>query len=71
MSSKESATILPKYTNINNYDINLEIDKHLPETIYSLRLVKLETLEIYIKTNFGHQYIRSFKSLVCVLIFFI
>ena len=38
--------------------------------IYSLNLVKLETLKIYIKNNLANGFIRSSKFLVKTSIFF-
>lgn len=47
---------------INKYYINLLDDKQLfYSPIYSLALVKLETLKIYIKINLFNNFIKSFK----------
>lgn len=63
--------MLPKYTEINTYAINLEEDKQrFYRLIYSLGLVRLEILRIYIKTNFGNSFICSLKSLTGALILF-
>lgn len=49
---------LSKNTSINNYSINLVDDKLLPYCpIYSLRIVKLETLKSYIKINLVTRFI--------------
>ena len=40
------------------------------EPIYSLELVELETLKIYIKTNLANSLIRPFKSLIKASILF-
>lgn len=41
--------ILFKHFNINDHKINLELDKYLfYRLIYNLKLIKLETLKIYI-----------------------
>ena len=60
-----------KYTIINNHFIKLEKNKQLFfKLIYSLRLIKLEIMKIYIKTNLVNDFIQFFKSLIKVLIFF-
>ena len=49
---------LLEYTKINNYTIKLEKDKQLFfSLIYILRLIKLKTLKIYIKTNLASNFI--------------
>ena len=69
--SKKSFTVLPAYTEINTYVINLEEDRLPPYgPIYSLKLMKLETLKIYIKTNLANSFIRLSKSSVDVPILF-
>ena len=61
--SKKSAVVLPKHTKINTYAINLEKDKQpLYGLIYTLGLVKLEILNIYVKTNLANSFIRLSKS---------
>ena len=63
---------LPEYTGINNHSINLLNDrKLLYGPIYSLRLLELETLKTYIKTNLDSGFIRPFKSHANILILFI
>ena len=48
---------------INEYAIELKEDKQpLFGLIYSLGLVELETLKIYIKTNLANGFICHFKS---------
>ena len=50
-------------TRINEYAIKLEESKQLLfSLIYSLKLVELEILKIYIKINLANSFIRSFKS---------
>ena len=62
---------LLKYTGINNYAIKL-VDHWQPlySLIYSLNPIELETLKTYIKNNLVNGFIKSFKSLVRVLIIF-
>ena len=49
-------------TGINNQAINLIKSKQtLYGLIYSLGLIKLETLKIYIEINLANRFIRSFK----------
>ena len=56
--SAEYIMELPENTRINEYAIQLEEDKQLSfGPIYSLRLVKLETLKTYIKTNLVNGFI--------------
>ena len=60
-----------EYIEINDYAIELVDDWQSPyRHIYSLRLVKLEILKTYIKTNLANTFIRSSKFLVKALIFF-
>ncbi len=55
---------------INNHTIKLIDDwQPLYNPIYSLGLVELEILKIYIKTNLANGFIRPSKSPVGVLIF--
>ena len=59
----EYAAELPENTRMNEHAIKLEDDKQLPfRLIYSLRLVELETLKTYIKTNLANGFIRPSKS---------
>ena len=56
--SKESATVLPERTGINEHAIKLEDGKQPPDRpIYSLGPVELETLKTYIKTNLANGFI--------------
>ena len=49
---------LSKYIKMNNYDIKLQKSKQpIFGPIYSLRLIKLEMLKIYIKTNLANNFI--------------
>lgn len=62
---------LPEYIGINMYIIELVDNKQpLYYPIYSLEIVKLETLKSYIKTNLANSFIRPFKSLADTLILF-
>ena len=62
---------LPKHMRINNYTIKLIDDpQSLYGPIYSLSLVKLETLKTYIENNLINNFIGSFKSLFRAFIFF-
>ena len=63
MFSKESATVLPEYTEINMHAVDLEEGKQPPYgPIYSLGLVKLETLNTYIEINLANGFICPSKS---------
>ena len=54
----KNAIKLLKYTKINNYAIKLEKNKQsLFNSIYSLELVELEILKIYIKTSLVNNFI--------------
>lgn len=69
---KQSATKLFKHFDINKYLINLGPDKQLYyDPIYSLELVKLETLKTYIKTNLANGFIWPSKSPAKASILFI
>ena len=60
--SKKSAKVLPKHTGMNKHAIEKEDGKQPSyELIYSLGLVGLETLKIYIKTNLANGFIQSLK----------
>lgn len=55
---KKSTIIIPKHIKINIYAINLEKNKRLPyKQIYSLKLLKLKILKIYIEINLGNKFI--------------
>ena len=67
----ENIVELSENTRINEYAIKLEKGRQLFfEFIYSLRLIKLETLKTYIKTNLANNFIQSFKSPTETLILF-
>ena len=69
--SPKLATKLPKYIKINDYAIELVDDWQPPYSlIYSLGLVELETLKVYIEKNLANGFIKPFKSLVRVSILF-
>ena len=60
-----------KHTKIIYYIIKLKDDwQPLYGFIYSLELVKLETLKAYIKNNRANSFIRLFKSSIRASIFF-
>lgn len=63
---------LLEHTKINNYAINLIDDKLLLyRLIYSLKLVELKTLKIYIKNNLANGFIKPLKLSLIALILFI
>lgn len=69
---KESVAELPKPSNINKHIINLELDKRtLHRPIYSLRLIELKILTIYIETNLANNFIQLSKFSIKALILFI
>ena len=60
-----------KNSKIIKYAIELEKGRQLLfGSIYSLRLIKLETLKTYIKTNLVTGFICFFKLFARILIFF-
>ena len=62
---------LAEYIKINDYTIELKKDKQLSfKLIYSLGLVKLETLKTYIKTNLANSFIWFSKSSINIFILF-
>ena len=67
----ENTVELSENIGINKYAIKLEEDKQpLFGPIYSLELVKLETVKTYIKINLANGFIRPFKSSAKAPIFF-
>ena len=69
---KESSNVLPEQTGANKYAIQLEQGKQPPYgSLYSLGLIELKTLKIYIKTNLANGFIRILKSPASTLAFFI
>ena len=61
--SKEKTLVLPERIKLNEHAINLEDGKQPPYgTIYSLGLVKLETLKTYIKIHLETGFIQPSKS---------
>ena len=67
----DSAAQLPEQIGINDQSINLLYDKQLRYgPIYSLGLVELETLKIYIKANLASGFIKLSKSPIDALILF-
>ena len=67
----ENVAELPKYTGMNGHAIKLEESKQ-PSfgSIYSWKLVELETLKTYIKTNLVNSFIQLSKFLAGAHIFF-
>lgn len=62
---------LLKHTSINNYIIKLKESKSpFYSLIYSLGLIKLKLLKTYIKIILANGFIKSFKLLARVIIFF-
>ena len=62
---------LLKYININNYIIKFKKNKQsFFKLIYSLKLIKLKILKIYIKINLINKLIKLFKSYTKNFIFF-
>ena len=61
--SKESATVLLEYIEINIHTIDLKKGKLLPyRPMYSLKPVELETPNTYIETNLANGFIYPLKS---------
>lgn len=61
-----------EYTRVNNHFINLVKDQQLLyKPIYSLGLIELETLKMYIETNLSNGFIKPFKFPTITTIFFI
>lgn len=70
--SPKLAVEFSEYTKINNHTIDLINGKQsFYRPIYNLKLVKLEILKTYIKTNLVNNFIRSSKSLANALILFV
>ena len=69
--SLDLASELPEHTGINHHAIK-PVDGQQPPygPIYSLGLMKLETLKAYIKTNLANEFIRPSKSPANVPILF-
>ena len=68
----DSAVKLREHTRINDHPIDLLDDKQPPYgLIYSLGLVKLETLKTYIKANLASGFIRPSKSPASAPILFV
>ena len=62
---------LSKHMKINNHAIELVDDEQLSYGfIYSLSLIKLKTLKIYIKNNLANGFIKPFKFFAKASIFF-
>lgn len=69
---KESATKLPKYSDINKHVIDLEpSNQPFYNLIYSLGPIKLKTLKTYIKINLTNCFIWSSKSPAEAFILFV
>ena len=66
------ANILLEQTGVNEYAIELEKSKQPPyRPIYSLELVELKILKIYIKANLANGFIRASKTSANTLILFV
>ena len=69
---KDLVAKLLEATKINDHSIDLIKGQQPPyRSIYSLGLVKLETLKIHIKTNLVNSFIRPSKSSVGAFILFV
>lgn len=69
--SLDLAAKLSKYTEINDYAINLIDNKQLPyNPIFSLESIKLKIIKTYIEINLANSFIRSFKFSIDTPIFF-
>ena len=69
--SPKLAVNLLKYMGINDHIIKLINDcQPLYDFIYNIGLVKLEILKTYIENNLDNGFIRLFKFLVQIAIFF-
>lgn len=69
--SVEETLVPPKCTKLNKQAIKRENGKQPPyRLIYSLKLVELETLKIYIETYLKTEFIQPSKSSVSAFIFF-
>ena len=69
--SKKSAEVLPKRMEINKYAIKLQKSKQLSYgPIYSLGLIELKALKIYIEINLANNLIWPSKSPAWALIFY-
>ena len=67
----ENIAKLSENTRMNKHAVKLEEGKQLSfRPIYNLKLVELETLKIYIKTNLANGFIWLFKSPIGALIIF-
>ena len=70
--SSDSVAELPEHAGINDHSINLLDDKQPPYSpIYSLELMKLETLKTYIEANLASGFIRLSKFSAVALILFV
>ena len=69
--SSDLATKLLEHNRINDHSIDLLDNKQLfYDPIYTLGLVELKTLKIYIKANKASSFIKLFKFFTNVLILF-
>ena len=67
----ENVVELLKYIEINNHAIKLEKgNQSFFSPIYSLKLIKLETLKTYTKIKVVNRFIQSFKSSTGAIIIF-
>ena len=69
---KKSAKVLQEHIGINKNAVELEDGKQPPyRLIYSLGLIKLETLKTYIQINLANNFIQPSKFLAGVPILFV
>lgn len=69
---KKKVLVLLKITNLNKQAIKLQKNQQLLyKQIYSLSLVKLKILKIYIKINLANDFIQPLKSSASTFILFV
>lgn len=61
-----------KYIKVNDYTIKLKVSKQLIyKTFYSLKLIEIKTLKIYIKINLDNSFIKLLMLSINASIFFV
>ena len=71
MFLKWLATKVLKYSSINKYTINIKIDKQLSyKVIYTIELIRIETLKTYIKTNLANN-LSEFSNFLLKFVFYL
>ena len=64
--------MLPKVIKLNHHAIKFQETQQLfYKLIYSLSLIELKTLKIYIETNLANNFIWPLKLLASAFIFFV